>query len=84
MAELEKIKSNINLRDIKSSYIIKGIFSYLYDKEKLNMVIYNKVLQKMLKVGYEDYKILLLSSYPFPFHFFSYKYSPSYSNYPSI
>ena len=51
MAKLEDIKSNINLRDIKSSYIIKGIFSYLYDKEKLNMVIYNKELQKILLIG---------------------------------
>ena len=29
MAEFEKVKSNINLKDIKSFYIIKNIFSFL-------------------------------------------------------
>ena len=29
MAEFEEIKSNINLKDIKSFYIIKGVFSLL-------------------------------------------------------
>ena len=49
-ASYRKIKSRINLRDIKSDYIIKGIFSYLYEKEKLDMIIYSKEFQKMLRL----------------------------------
>ena len=57
MAELvDKIKSSINLKDIKSSFIIKGIFSFLYKKQRLNMITYNKSLQNMLIVDIEDYK----------------------------
>ena len=56
MVEHEEIDSNINLKDIKSSYIIKEVFSFLEEKQKLNMIIYNKELQKMLLVDLEDYK----------------------------
>ena len=55
MAELKEIKPNINLTDIKSSYIIKEVFSFLNEKQKLNMIIYKKDLQKMFLVGIEDY-----------------------------
>ena len=47
MAEIEIIKSKINLKDIKSSFIIKKLFTFLYEKQKLLMIIYNKELQKM-------------------------------------
>ena len=56
MAEIEDNKSNINLRDIKSSYNIKRIFSFLYEKQKLKMIVYSKELQKMFSIGIEDYK----------------------------
>ena len=56
MAEFEDNKSKINLRDIKSSYNIKRIFSFLYEKQKLKMIIYSKELQKMYSIGIEDYK----------------------------
>ena len=56
MAEFEDIKSNINLRDIKSSYIIEKIFSLLYKEQKLKMVLYNKELQKMFLFDIGDYK----------------------------
>ena len=42
MTEFKDIKSNINLRDIKSSYIIKKIFSFLYEKQILKIIQYNK------------------------------------------
>ena len=58
MAEFKQIKPKINFRDIKSSYIIKRIFSFLNDKQKLNMIVYNKVLQKMLLVNINIYKII--------------------------
>ena len=56
MAELEDNKNNINIRDIKSSYIIKEIFSFLHEKQQLNMVIYNNDLQKAILVDIEHYK----------------------------
>ena len=56
MAEFEDNKSKINLRDIKSLYNIKRIFSFLYEKQKLKMAVYNKELQKICSIGIEDYK----------------------------
>jgi len=57
MSEFEEIKYNINLgRDIKSSYNLEMIFSFLDQGKKLNMIIYNKQLQKILGVNIEDYK----------------------------
>jgi len=34
MADFEENKSKINLMDIKSSYNLKRIFSFLYEKQK--------------------------------------------------
>ena len=53
MVEFKEIKY---LGDIKSLYIIKGIFLFLNEKQKLNMIIYNKQLQKLLGVDITDYK----------------------------
>ena len=54
MSEIKKAIKNIE--DIKSSYIIKEVFSFLYEKQKLNMIIYNKQLQNIFGVNIEDYK----------------------------
>ena len=56
MAEFEVIKSKIKLRDIKSSYILKIIFLFLNEKQKLKIIVYSKELQKMCLIGIEDYK----------------------------
>ena len=56
MAEFGNIKTKINLGDIKSLYIIKIIFSFLYEKQKLYMILYSKELQKKLLINIEDYK----------------------------
>ena len=53
--ELTKHKK-INIRDVKSAYIIKDIFSFINIKQKLNLIIYNKQLQKIIGVDIEDYK----------------------------
>ena len=58
MSNLEKIKSNAILINIRSYYNIKKIFEYLEDKKALNVIIYNKVLQDMLVVDIEYYKYL--------------------------
>ena len=52
MAEFKGIKI---LGDIKSKYIIKGIFLFLNEKQKLNMIIHNKQLHKILGVDIKDY-----------------------------
>ena len=56
MKKFEKIKTKANIRDIKSLYIKKKIFSFLEEKQKLNIILYNKELQKELLVDIEDYK----------------------------
>ena len=53
MAEFKMIKY---IGDIKSSYIIEGIFLFLNEKQKLNMIIYNKELQKIFGVDIKSYK----------------------------
>ena len=55
MVENEDVKCNIYLRAIKSSYIKKQIFSYLNEKLNLEIIIYNKELQKICLIGIEDY-----------------------------
>ena len=56
MDKLEEKKSNINL--VKSQYILKIMFSFINEKRKLNMIIYNKELQKKLDVDIVEYKKL--------------------------
>ena len=56
MADFKIAKSNINLWNIKSSYIKKGVFSFLFEKQILNIIIYNKELQKMLLIDIDNYK----------------------------
>ena len=56
MAECENVKSKINRSQIKSSYIMKTVLSFLNEKQKLNLIIYNKELQKICLVDIKDYK----------------------------
>ena len=56
MAEFEDNQSKINLRDIKSSYIIKRIFSFLHENQTLEMIVYSKEFQKMCLKGIKNYK----------------------------
>ena len=56
MAEFENIKTKIYLRNIKSSYIIKKIFSFLYENQKLEMIMYSKEFHKMCLIDIENYK----------------------------
>ena len=55
MDELGEIKHKIKLRDIKSPFIIKKIFSFLSEKKLLYLIIYNKELQKIFSVDIKDY-----------------------------
>ena len=56
MTEIENSKSTISIKHIKSSYVIKKVFSFLNEKQKLKMIIYNKELQKRVLVNIELYK----------------------------
>ena len=56
MSKFEEIKCKI--RDIKSPFNLKKIFSFLEPKQKLNMIIYNKKLQKNLGVSIDDFKTI--------------------------
>ena len=54
--EIKDIKSKINYKNIKSSHIIKTIFLFLHKKQKLDIIINNKELQKVCLIDIEDYK----------------------------
>ena len=43
----ESFEKRKYLGDIKSDYILKDIFSYLNEKQKLKTIIYNKKLQNI-------------------------------------
>ena len=55
MAELNFNKKK-GLGGVKSKYIKKGIFDSINEKLKLDIIIYNKYLQKELEINIEDYK----------------------------
>ena len=59
MSEFEKTKCNINLiKDINCSHYLEMIFSFLKQKEKLNMITYNNQLKNLLRVNFHDYKTI--------------------------
>ena len=55
MSELKKNKIKA-LKDIKCGDNIKEVFSFLYEKAKLNIIIFNKNLQSILEIDINDYK----------------------------
>ena len=57
MSDFEKTRCYINLRrDIKSTYNLNSIFSFLEKRQILNMILYNKQLQNILRINIQDYK----------------------------
>ena len=56
MDEFGNNKNKINLKDINSSFIIKNLFSFLSTRDKLNMIMYNKLLYNILSVDIKDFK----------------------------
>ena len=57
MNEFQKIKYEINIeKAIESLYVLKDIFSFLSEKQKLNIIIYNKYLQNIFEI--DQYKRL--------------------------
>ena len=55
--ECQNIKSELSIeKEIKSIYILKYILSFLSEKQKLNIIINNKHLQKKFDINIKDYK----------------------------
>ena len=55
----EKIYHSANLINlIKSNYILKNVFSNLYEKRKLKLLIYNKNIQDKLGLNLEYFKTI--------------------------
>ena len=52
-----KNDSVINLRNIKSKYILEIIFSFMKENEKLNIIKYSKCYQKIFEIDLEYYKL---------------------------
>ena len=48
--------SNNALKKIRSKYIIMKIFDNLKENKLLNIIHYNKIYQKMMKIKLKDYK----------------------------
>ena len=59
MSEFKEKKFIIDLKNkINSEYNVKMIFSFLNQRRKLNMIMYNKELRKLIEINIEDYKKL--------------------------
>jgi len=57
MNTFENVKFEKNIeKSIESLYILKDIFSFLSERQKLNLIIYNKNLQNKLDTTIKDYK----------------------------
>ena len=56
MDEFKDSKNKINIRDIKSSFIKQKIFSFLSEKQFLNMIKFNKELQNIYSIDIERLK----------------------------
>ena len=53
----QELRNNMSIeKSIKSVHILKLIFSFLKEKQKLNVIIYSKKLQEKLDINIENYK----------------------------
>ena len=53
----ESFTSNfISLNNVKSSYTLKRVLSFLYEKKRLNLIIYNKKIKRKLGINIDKYK----------------------------
>ena len=56
MEKLENSDYKTNIQNIKSSYVIQKVFSFLSVKQILNLIKYNKEFQKLFLIDIEYYK----------------------------
>ena len=50
------MNSNSNIDNIKSNYLLKNMFDYIKKNEFLEIIKYNKKLQKRTNLSIKDYK----------------------------
>jgi hypothetical protein len=55
-----KILNKSWFQNVKSKYVIKMIFELLTEKNKLNVIKYNKNLKDNLDIATKDYKLFYL------------------------
>ena len=53
---MDALKEIKYIQNIKSSYVINNLFLFLRQKQKMNLIIYNKRLQKMFGIDIKDIK----------------------------
>ena len=58
MSKSENLQTNQSIVNIKSSKILKIVFSFIEEKQKLKIIINNKEIQKLISINIEDYKKL--------------------------
>ena len=58
------------LKNIKSPFIMKKLFSYIVEKQKLKLLRYNKSLQKNINISIT---IIIIEMSPQNFHFYEEK-----------
>ena len=51
------------LKNIKSDHFIKILFSFLFEKDKLEIIKYNKSLQNILDINIINYKFFQRNLY---------------------
>jgi hypothetical protein len=56
---LKILQKKISFENIKSNYILKKVFNFLREKKLLDIVHYNKYLQKKLNKDINDFKEFL-------------------------
>jgi len=54
--KIKPVKSKIDSENIKSNYILKKILNLIIKNKLLNILKYNKNLQKRLNLSINDYK----------------------------
>ena len=54
--DIQNDKFNVNLKNVKSNYILSKINANLSKRTSLQVVKYNKILQKRLNLNIKDYK----------------------------
>jgi len=56
--KLKQIKLKVTFEHLKSSYILQILFNFMQKDKALEIIRYNKRLQKRLNIGIDDYKEL--------------------------
>ena len=56
-SKIRQSNRNINIKCIRSNYILKQIFEHLSEKCSLELIKYNKYIQKILDINIDKYKL---------------------------